>query len=88
MAMQIGGLPYWEIHFDEKGALVDDGQLPAELPGHQLSDLFIFCHGWNNSVASARDLYQAMFTLLSEQIGAAPGSRQAGAVGVFWPALV
>ncbi|MGB9282056.1 MAG: hypothetical protein WCB57_18565 [Pseudonocardiaceae bacterium] len=88
MAMQIGGLPYWEIRFDEKGTLVDDGQLPAELPGHQLSDLFIFCHGWNNSVASARDLYQAMFALLSEQIDAAPGNRPAGAVGVFWPALV
>ncbi|MFZ0875023.1 MAG: hypothetical protein WAN20_10940, partial [Pseudonocardiaceae bacterium] len=88
MAAQIGGLPYWEIHFDEKGALVDDGQLPAQLPDHNLSDLFIFCHGWNNSVASARDLYQAMFTLLSEQIGAAPAGRPAGAVGVFWPAVV
>lgn len=88
MAMQIGGLPYWEIHFDEKGTLVDDGQLPAELPGHQLADLFILCHGWNNSVASARDLYQAMFTLLSEQIDAAQVSRPAGAVGVLWPSLI
>jgi len=88
MAMQIGGLPYWEIHFDEKGTLVDDGQLPVELFGHHLADLFIFCHGWNSSVASARDLYQAMFTLLSEQIGAATTSRPAGAVGVFWPSLV
>lgn len=86
--MEIAGLPYWEIRFDERGALVDDGWLPAELAGHNLSDLFFFCHGWNNSVSSARDLYQAMITLLSAQVGEHAVGRSAGMVGIFWPSLV
>lgn len=88
MAMEIAELPYWEIRFDEQGSLVDDGQLPAQLPDRRLSDLFVFCYGWNNSVATARDLYQAMFTLLSEQVGGHAVGRLVGTVGIFWPSLV
>jgi hypothetical protein len=88
MATEIAGLPYWEIRFDEKGQLADDGQLPAQLPDRHLSDLFVFCHGWNNSVSSARDLYQAMFTLLSQQVDEHAVGRPVGTVGVFWPSLV
>jgi hypothetical protein len=88
MAVEIAGLPYWEIRFNEQGALVDDGWLPAELPGRNLSDLFFFCHGWNNSVSSARDLYQAMITLLSAQVGEHAVDRSIGTVGIFWPSLV
>jgi hypothetical protein len=88
MATEIAGLPYWEIRFDEKGQLADDGQLPTQLPDRHLSDLFVFCHGWNNSLASARDLYQAMFTLLSKQVDEHAAGRPVGTVGVFWPSLV
>lgn len=86
--IDIAGLPYWEVRFDDKGTLVDDGRLPAQLPDHHLSDLFVLCHGWNNSVSSARDFYQAMFSLLSEQVAEHAAGRSAGAVGVFWPSLV
>jgi len=88
MATEIGGLPYWEIRFDEKGQLADDGQLPAQLPDRHLSDLFVFCHGWNNSLASARDLCQEMFFLLSQQVDEHAVGRPVGTVGVFWPSLV
>jgi hypothetical protein len=88
MATEIAGLPYWEIRFDEKGQLVDDGQLPTQLPDRHLSDLFVFCHGWNNSLASARNLYQAMFTLLSKQVDDHAACRPVGTVGVFWPSVV
>jgi hypothetical protein len=86
--MDIAGLPYWEIRFDEHGELVDDGQLPAQLPGQNLTDLFLLCHGWNASVASARELYQDMFTLLAEQVREHALGRSIGTVGVFWPSAV
>ncbi|HET9254708.1 MAG TPA: hypothetical protein VFO16_05845 [Pseudonocardiaceae bacterium] len=86
--MNIAGLPYWEITFDAQGALVNDGQLPAELPGQNLTDLFLLCHGWNATTASARELYQAMFTLLADQVREHAPGRVVGAAGVFWPAAV
>ena len=51
-----------------------------------ITDLFVFSHGWNNGVDSARDLYQAMFTLLADQLGAHKSTS--AAVGVLWPSLL
>lgn len=80
------GLPCYEVHFGDGGALAgDDGLTAAVRTGH-ITDLFVLSHGWNNGVDSARDLYQAMFGLLADQLG---GHRTtSAAVGVIWPSLL
>ena len=59
MAGEIAGRPHWEISFDEQGK-PNQGEvdaLLAELPGEDLTDLFVFSHGWNNDRGQARRLY-------------------------------
>jgi hypothetical protein len=87
----INGLPYYELDFNADGTLNDvaghgDGGLPAAVAAGGITDLFVFSHGWNNGVDSARDLYQAMFSLLADQIGA--HTATSAAVGVVWPSLL
>ncbi|MEZ0363966.1 serine/threonine protein kinase [Mycobacterium sp. pUA109] len=87
----IGGLPYYEIDFNADGTLntvsgQGDGGLPTAVAAGGITDLFVFAHGWNNGVGSARNLYQAMFTLLAEQLGARVSGS--AAVGVLWPSLL
>ncbi|WP_429427302.1 serine/threonine protein kinase [Nocardia sp. GAS34] len=86
----INGLPYYEIDFNADGTLntqtgTGDGGLAAAVAGG-ITDLFVFAHGWNNGVASARDLYQAMFALLADQLG--QHRSTSAAVGVVWPSLL
>ena len=87
----INGLPYYEIDFNADGTLNTttgngDGGLAAAVAAGGITDLFVLSHGWNNGVDSARDLYQAMFTLLADQLGAHKSSS--AAVGVIWPSLL
>lgn len=87
----INGLPYYEIDFNADGTLntttgSGDGGLPAAVSAGGITDLFVFSHGWNNGVDSARDLYQAMFSLLADQLGAHRSSS--AAVGIIWPSLL
>ncbi|MGE2717265.1 serine/threonine protein kinase [Mycolicibacterium litorale] len=86
----IDGLPYHEVHFTEDGSLDTaaggDGGLSAAVRAGDITDLFVLSHGWNNGVASARDLYQAMFGLLADQLGT--HRTGSAAVGVIWPSLL
>jgi hypothetical protein len=87
----IQGLSYYEVDFNADGTLDTatgggDGGLPAAVAGGGITDLFVFAHGWNNGVDSARDLYQAMFGLLAAQLGEHLSSS--AAVGVIWPSLL
>lgn len=87
----INGLPYFEIDFNADGTLNTttghgDGGLAAAVAAGGITDLFVLSHGWNNGVDSARDLYQAMFTLLADQLGAHKSSS--AAVGILWPSLL
>ncbi|MDA4110026.1 alpha/beta hydrolase [Mycolicibacterium holsaticum] len=87
----ISGLPYYEVHFNADGTLNASvgnghGELRAAVSAGDIDELFVFAHGWNNGVESARDLYAAMFTLLAGQLG---GDFSGSAVvGVFWPSLL
>lgn len=83
---EIEGLRYYEVTFAADGTLSADGGLPAAVGGGDISDLFVFSHGWNNSVDSARGLYQGMFTLLARMLG--PKLSTSAGVGVFWPSLL
>src|SRR5215216_211353 len=88
MAGEIAKLPHWEIRFDEQGK-PDQGEadaLLAELPGEDLTDLFVFCHGWNNDRGQARRLYRLYFQQLPGLL--AQGGAQdvrVGSLGVVWP---
>jgi hypothetical protein len=83
-------MPYYEINFNADGSLNTtgggDGGLPAAVAQGGISDLFVLSHGWNNGVTSARDLYQAMFTLLADQLG--QHRSTSAAVGILWPSLL
>ncbi|MFG1932663.1 serine/threonine protein kinase [Mycobacterium sp. NPDC048908] len=87
----INGMPYYEVHFNADGTLDTahghgDGGLPAAIASGGVSDLFVLSHGWNNGVASARDLYESMFSLLADQLAARKSTS--AAVGVIWPSLL
>jgi hypothetical protein len=88
MAGEISGQPHWEISFDEHGK-PNQGEADAvarELPGEDLTDLFVFSHGWNNDRGQARRLYQHWFGQLPGLL--AQGGAQdvrAGSLGVVWP---
>jgi hypothetical protein len=90
MASEIAGRPHWEVGFDERGRPDQAGvdALLAELPGEDLTDLFVFAHGWNSDFRQARRLYQLYFQqvpgLLSRGRGALPAAR-VGTLGVVWP---
>ncbi|HEV2825706.1 MAG TPA: serine-threonine protein kinase, partial [Actinomycetota bacterium] len=62
------------------------GKLLGELPGRDLTDLFVFAHGWYSDRRQARRLYDLYFGqvpgLLSR--GGAQGVK-AGWLGVVWP---
>src|SRR3954467_13477622 len=81
----INGLPYYEVVFTEDGSLDTDGGLRAAATVRGISDLFVLSPGWNNVGASARDLYDGMFTRLPDQLGGHKStSRRAG---IIWLAL-
>jgi hypothetical protein len=88
MAGEIAGRPHWEISFDENGKpnQSEADTLLRELPGEDLTDLFVFSHGWNNDRGQARRLYQLYFQQLPGLL--AQGGAQdvrVGTLGVVWP---
>jgi hypothetical protein len=85
MKKRIGGRPYWEVTFDKEGKLLDGNGLPGELGAEQVTDLFIFSHGWNSSAQGARRHYDAIFGQIAAQSGA---NQAVGFAGVFWPSLL
>lgn len=86
----INGLRRFEVQFNADGSFNTedggDGGLPAAVATGGITDLYVMAHGWNNGVASARALYDAMFGLLAGQLG----DRRAtsAAVGIIWPSLL
>jgi hypothetical protein len=88
MAGEIAGRPHWEIGFDEQGKpnQAEADTLLRELPGEDLTDLFVFSHGWNNDRGQARRLYQLYFQQLPGLL-AQGGATEArvGTLGVVWP---
>ena len=90
----IAGFPYWEVEFDSDGRPRDPQQVSRrvdEIAQRNLTDLFVFSHGWNNERSDAREIYRRFFEsarrVLDAHAGPAPGSR-AGIVGVLWPSIL
>lgn len=85
---QMAGKPYWRVAFDESGQPADAvaDELVTQAGQANLSDLFVFSHGWGTSESSADDLYNAMFPLLDASATTA-GLASVGYVGIVWPSI-
>lgn len=87
----IEGLPYWTVRFDQHGdpdrALVDE--LLAGLGPAEVTDLFVFSHGWNSSPAGADRLYRRFFSLMATELrdGDLADGHRVGVLGVVWPSM-
>ena len=89
MAMK---LPYAEVEFDQKGALVDDGQVSAAaslITDKNATDVIVLSHGWNNSPGQARDLYERLVDSVAAVRGSVDGAddRRIVVLGVIWPSI-
>src|SRR5215204_570033 len=80
-------MDHWEVSLDERGtpAKGDVDTLLAELPGKDLTDLFVFSHGWNNDRGQARRLYELYFGQVPGLLARGGSAARAGWLGVVWP---
>jgi len=85
MTDAIGGVPFWDVTFDDDGD--PDTRTTDALVAEtgDLTDLYVFSHGWNNDPRTARALYDGFLGLLAQQLHADPRGT-AGFAGVYWPA--
>ncbi|MGB3510597.1 MAG: hypothetical protein WBA93_15445 [Microcoleaceae cyanobacterium] len=94
-----GGQPlqYYLVAFDKDGHELEDGKMSQELvkvlATEQITDVFIFSHGWMGDVPSARKQYQEWLTAIAaqqtdlakmEQVR--PGFKPLF-IGLHWPSL-
>ncbi|MEV0172513.1 serine-threonine protein kinase [Streptomyces sp. NPDC050803] len=77
--------PYWELTFDADGDPEARGRdrLLAGVVRHEVRELLVFAHGWNNDRSGATRLYDRFFAPVPEL---APRAR-IGYVGVVWPSM-
>jgi hypothetical protein len=83
------GEPRWSLFFDENGGPTEGNHstVGAEMVSERVTDLFVFSHGWNNSMTAAGDLYNTMFPMLRAAANTRMPDTVPGFVGVYWPSL-
>ena len=66
--------PFFQVQFKKDGTVFlqteVDSLRQALTAANTPSDLFIMCHGWNNNIDDAKDLYEALTGLIKAQIDA------------------
>jgi hypothetical protein len=88
---EVAGFPYFELQFDKQGNVFDAAELQqvvAFCGQGTTTDLLVLSHGWNNDMADARALYQALLSRVREVVdgGNAPtGARKFAVLAVLWP---
>lgn len=89
---ELHGFPYFEVEFNKKGKVHDQGQVQSLtdfLAQGGTSDLFVISHGWNNDMGDARNLYSRFFDNMRQviDVGAVPGvgTRTFAIMAVLWP---
>jgi hypothetical protein len=80
----------FDVEFRKDGLVHDDAQVSRLLEGlGELTDLIVVSHGWNNDMADARGLYDALFKSIEEiadaDIVPLGANKRIGAVRAFWP---
>jgi predicted alpha/beta hydrolase family esterase len=85
-------LPYAQVEFDKRGALVDPEEVTAArdlITDTQATDVIVVSHGWNSTHADARALYERLIDSIVDvrpRVKGA-GSRRFVVVGVLWPSI-
>jgi hypothetical protein len=94
MADTLAGFPFWSVHFDDQGEIVQPAVdfLLADLGASSLTDLFVFSHGWNDDEATALNIYNGFFgqvadVLADPSVVKRPGLA-AGVIGIIWPSIL
>jgi hypothetical protein len=84
--------PYIPVQFTKDGTLFQQSDVDALMSAvaagaNAPSDLFFMCHGWNNNMDDATDLYSALAGLIKAQVDANPAlaTRKYAICGVLWP---
>ena len=84
--------PFWEIEFRSNGRIHDQEQVDnfyADL--EELTDLFIFSHGWRNDKEEAKKLYSEFFEKMTEYLNSNDlpefNKRKFGVLRLYWPAV-
>lgn len=95
MSQTVAGFPFWEAAFDQDGrpqAATALAKAIQEIKAANLTDLFVFSHGWNNDHNSAQVLYNGFFGEVRKLIDnpgfAKKREARCGIVGVFWPSIM
>jgi hypothetical protein len=93
MSSTLSDFPFWILEFDKDG-----NPFPSvttflnEVPTANLTDLYIFSHGWNNDRATALDLYTrfyaAMRAVLNDPSVKQRDGLNIGVAGVIWPSIL
>lgn len=86
----LSGFPYAEVHFDSGGGALGETDAVRALAGQaDVTDLWVFGHGWNNDADGARRLYGALAASLRSVLdsGAVPAlaGRRTAIAGAIWP---
>lgn len=83
---------YFQVQFTKEGTAFQPAEVEALVNGmaagqNAVSDLLIMCHGWNNNIDDATDLYLGLADLIKAQVDANPGlgKRTYAICGVLWP---
>jgi pimeloyl-ACP methyl ester carboxylesterase len=89
--------PHHDVELTKTGAIHDAAQVAALLDAvPSVTDLLVFCHGWNNDMQEARDLYTTLLANIDKLLAIrgealAPESvrklkgRTFAALWLFWP---
>lgn len=95
MAENLAGFPFWILTYDEDGQPRNSSDIDSfvnEVAAQNLSDLFIFSHGWNNDPVTAMNLYTGFFSEVRKVVDDAglPRRREAtiGVAGIIWPSIL
>lgn len=86
-------LPYTEVEFDKKGALVHPEQVAdaaSLVLEKDATDVIVLSHGWNNTPGQARALYEGLLDSIVAVRGSVAGAdaRRLVVVGVQWPSIL
>ena len=93
MADTLAGYPFWKLNFNDKAELPGGAAAAAaDIASKNLTDLFIFSHGWNNDEATAMKLYEGFFgevaDLLKDTKIPKKATLSVGIAGVIWPSIL
>jgi hypothetical protein len=96
MAEMLHDFPFWVLTFEKNGRPTDAGAINTfvgELASQNISDLFVFSHGWNNDRTTALKLYDRFFAEIrkiidDETLPKKKPAARIGVVGIVWPSIL